>query len=141
MLRLVLDTDVMAAALESDTGASREVLVAVLRGEVPLLLSTALMLEYESVLTRAETMARSGLSTGDILKVLDELARLCTPVAFDYRWRPVARDADDDFVVETAINGMADVIASFNIRDMARGAADFGIPVERPAIVLRRMRQ
>lgn len=135
-----MDTDVMVAALDSDGGASRQVLLGVLRGEAQLLLSTALLLEYEAVLTRAEVLAHSGLSASDVLKVLDELARLCTPVAFDYRWRPVARDDDDDFVVETAINGVADVIASFNIRDMTAGAASFGIPVERPAFVLRRMR-
>jgi len=141
MLRLVMDTDVMVAALESDTGASREVLVGVLRGDAQFLLSTALMLEYEAVLTRADTLARSGLSTDDVLKILDELARLCTPVAFDYQWRPLARDANDDFVVETAINGMAGVIASFNVRDMVAGAGSFGIAVERPALVLRRIRK
>jgi len=141
MIRLVIDTDVMVAALESDSGASRQILESVLRGEVHLLLSTALMLEYEAVLTRTETMARSRLSEADVRQILDEVARLCTPIVFDYRWRPVAEDADDDFVLETAINGAAEVVASFNIRDMARGAADFGIAVERPAQVLRRIRQ
>jgi len=34
-----------------------------------------------------------------------------------------------------------DVIASFNIRDMATGAARFGIAVERPASVLRRIKR
>lgn len=141
MFRLVIDTDVMVAALESEAGASRRVLEAVLRGEVHLLLSTALMVEYEAVLTRPETLARSGLSASDTWKILDELARICRPVVFDYRWRPLAADVDDDFVVETAINGAAEVIASFNIRDMTAGAAMFGIAVERPAVILRRMRR
>ncbi len=48
--------------------------------------------------------------------------------------------ADDNLVLETAINGNADVIASFNIGDMAAGAARFGIAVERPASVLKRIR-
>jgi len=141
MLRVVIDTDVMVAALESSTGASRQVLLRALNGEMHLLLSTTLMLEYEAVLTRSEVLRRSGLSSVDVMTVLDELARICTPVAFDYRWRPVAGDEDDDFVIETAINGTADVITSFNARDMERGAARFGIPVERPALVLRRMGQ
>lgn len=139
MLRAVIDTDVMVAALESSTGASRQILLHALRGEMHLLLSTSLMLEYEAVLTRAETLKRSGLSSSDILAVLDELARICVPVAFDYRWRPVAADEDDDFVIETAINGAADVIVSFNARDMRQGAARFGIPVERPGLVMRRV--
>lgn len=141
MIRLVIDTDVMAAALESATGASRRVLVHVLQGEIELLLSTALMLEYEAVLTRPEVLQRSGLAVAEILAILDELALLCVPVAFDYRWRPVAADQDDDFVVETAINGAADIIASFNVRDMAEGAARFGITIERPAEISRRFRR
>ena len=71
--------------------------------------------------------------------MLDELAGLCVPVTFDYRWRPQARDPDDDLVLETAINGAADVIASFNVADMHAGAQRFGIAVERPAAVLERM--
>lgn len=116
-------------------------IIDVLDGRVILLLSTGLMLEYEDVLTRPETLARSKLTGADILDVVDELARLCKPVAFDYRWRPAARDADDDMVLETAINGSADVVASFNTRDMIVGAQTFGIAVERPAAVLRRIRR
>jgi putative PIN family toxin of toxin-antitoxin system len=141
ILRIVIDTDVMVAAFESAYGASRQLVVDVLDGRAILLLSTSLMLEYEDVLTRPETLARSKLTVAEVLEVLDELARLCTPVAFDYRWRPAARDADDDLVLETAINGSADVIASFNTRDMITGAQTFGIPVERPAVVLRRIRR
>ena len=131
----------MVAALESVAGASRQILLHALRSEMHLLLSTSLMLEYEAVLTRSEMLKRSGLSTADVIAVLDELARICVPVAFDYRWRPVASDDDDDFVIETAINGGAEVIASFNARDMKRGAARFGIAVERPALVMRRIRR
>ncbi len=43
-------------------------------------------------------------------------------------------------MLETAVNGGADVIATFNLADLRDGAARFGIPVERPADVLRRMR-
>ena len=139
MLRVVIDTDVMVAAFESATGASRRLVSDVLDDRVTLLLSTSLMLEYEDVLTRPETLARSNLTAGEVLEVLDELARLCTPVGFDYRWRPAARDADDDLVLETAINGLADVIATFNAKDMAAGAKMFGILVERPVVVIRRI--
>ena len=59
---------------------------------------------------------------------------------FFCRWRPVAADPDDDMVVETAINGGADLIATFNIADMRVGAEGFGIAAVRPAAVLRRLR-
>lgn len=139
VLRVVLDTDVMVAGLSSATGASRGLLLAALDGEVRLLLSTPLLLEYEAVLTRPAVLAMAGVSAEEVLAVLDELAGLCVPVAFDYRWRPQARDPDDDLVLETAINGGGDVIASFNVTDMQAGARRFGVAVERPGAVLRRI--
>lgn len=140
MLRIVIDTDVMVAAVDSARGAARQLLLDVLDGKVTLLLSVSLMLEYEAVLTRPAILQRSGLTHAEVIDVLDGVAAGCSPVAFDYRWRPLAEDVDDDLVVETAINGSADVIASFNVSDMRAGAATFGIPVERPAQVLRRIR-
>ncbi len=140
MLQIVLDTDVLVAAFDSPTGASRQLILAVLDGAVRLLLSTGLLLEYEAVLTRPTVLRMIGIDREAVLALLDELAGLCVPVVLDYRWRPVAADPDDDMVIETAINGGADVIATFNIGDMHGGAERFGIRVERPATVLRRIR-
>ena len=140
MLKIVVDTDVMVAAFESATGASRRLVLDIFDGKAVLLLSTSRLLEYEAVLTRRENLARSRLSSEAVIEVLDDLVRGCGAVVFDYRWRPMARDADDDLVLETAINGGADVITTFNIADMVESAARFGIPVERPALVLRRLR-
>ncbi len=140
MLRLVLDTDVLVAAFDSPTGASRQLVLDVLDGNGCLLMSTGLLLEYEAVLTRPAVLRMIGVDSAAVLSVLDELAGLCVPVALDYRWRPVAEDPNDDMVIETAINGGADVIATFNIGDMRAGAERFGVAVERPASVLRRLR-
>jgi len=136
-LRVVLDTDVMVAGFASATGASRRLLLAVLDGEVRMLLSTPLLVEYEAVLTRPAMLAMAGVSAREVVAVLDELAALCVPVAFDYRWRPQARDPDDDLVLETAINGGGEVVASFNTSDMQAGAQRFGIAVERPGVMRR----
>jgi putative PIN family toxin of toxin-antitoxin system len=136
---LVIDTDVIVAAFDSPSGASRRLLMDVLDRKVELLLSTGLMLEYEAVLLRPRVLGMIGLGTEEVLAVLDELAGLCVPVAFDYRWRPEARDPDDDIVLETAINGFAEAIATFNTADMAAAARRFGIAVERPAAILRRI--
>jgi len=130
----------MVAAFDSPTGASRQLLLDVLDGKATLLLSVSLLLEYEGVLTRPSVLKMIGVDTDEVLGVLDELVGICVPVVFDYRWRPAARDPDDDLVLETAINGQADVIATFNLADMAGGAARFGIAVERPGAVLRRIR-
>ena len=139
MLRLVLDTDVVFAAFHSPVGASHRLLLEILDGKALLLLSATLMVEYEAVLTRPGNLKKFGIGVADVLSVLDEIAGLCVPVAFDYRWRPGAADPDDDLVLETAINGAANAIASFNLADMRAGAAAFGITVERPVDILRRI--
>ncbi len=139
MLRLVLDTDVVVAAFDSPTGASRRVLLAVLEQRASLLMSSALFLEYEAVLTRPTVLEMIGADTQSVLAVLDELAMLCVPVSRNYQWRPVAADPDDDMVVETAINGAADAIITFNLKHIRAGAERFGIGAIRPATALRRL--
>ena len=139
MMRLVLDTDVLYAGIRSAEGASRQLLLAFLDRRAELLLSTSLLVEYEAVLTRTAFLDETGLQAATVLAILDDLAGLCVPVAFDYRWRPAARDANDDLVLETAINGGADAIATFNLADLADGAARFGILAARPAALLKRL--
>ena len=130
----------MVAALQSSSGASRALLLAALTRTIVPVVSTPLMLEYEAVLTRPEILARADVDATDVAAILDEFASVCLPVTLDFRWRPVAADPDDDLVIETAVNGMAACIATFNIRDMIVGAARFGIAVERPGRTLRRIR-
>lgn len=138
--KVVLDTDVMVAAFQSAAGASRQLLLDALDHRYELLLSVPLILEYEAVLTRPLHLADAGVEERDVVDVLDEIVGLCIPVVFDYRWRPSGADRDDELVVETAINGQADMIATFNTRHMQNACRQFGIVAERPALCLRRIR-
>jgi predicted nucleic acid-binding protein len=56
----VLDTTVLVAALRSDAGASRKLVMAALDRRLVLLLSVPLMIEYEAVLSRPEHLHASG---------------------------------------------------------------------------------
>jgi putative PIN family toxin of toxin-antitoxin system len=133
----VLDTDVMVAALRSDRGASRQLLLAALNRQFKLLLSVPLMLEYEAVLTRAQHLAASRLSTTEVGRVLDDLAAVARPVRLAFRWRPRLPDPDDDMVLETAINGGASAIVTFNQRDFADAGQEFNCAVIPPAAALQ----
>ncbi|MER9560026.1 PIN domain-containing protein [Mesorhizobium sp. M0323] len=53
-MRLLLDTATMVAAIRSDAGASRQLLVAALERRLTLIASVTLMIEYEAVMTRPE---------------------------------------------------------------------------------------
>jgi putative PIN family toxin of toxin-antitoxin system len=136
----VLDTDVMVAALRSDRGASRQLLLAALDRQFELLLSVPLILEYEAVLTRPEHLAACGLSAAEVGRVLDELAAVARPVRLTFRWRPRLSDPDDDMVLETAINGGASTIVTFNQRDFVSGTIGFNCAVIPPATALQQIR-
>ncbi len=139
-MRVALDTDVVTSALISPDGASRQLLLDALDGKFSLLLSTALLLEYEAVLCRPQHLARARATPTEIGEILDALAGICVPVTFDYRWRPTGAHADDELVIETAINGHADALITFNLRDMQRAAEIFGFEALRPGPFLRRVR-
>ena len=138
-IRVLLDTSVVRAGFTSNAGASRRLLHAALTGKVTAIASTALMLEYEDVLLRPETLARAGVSAQDALGFLNGLCAVSRPVTVRVRWRPQSSDSGDDLVIDAAVNGLADAIATFNLRHLQAPAARFGIAAELPADILRRI--
>jgi predicted nucleic acid-binding protein len=50
-----------------------------------------------------------------------ELAALIEPVEVHFQWRPQSRDPNDEMVLEAAINGQADALVNYNIKDFRRG--------------------
>jgi putative PIN family toxin of toxin-antitoxin system len=137
----VLDTDVLVAALRSGKGASRQLLLGALDQRFELLLSVPLILEYETVLTRSEHLAACGLSVVEIGRVLDDLTSVARPVSLSFRWRPRLPDPNDDMVLETAVNGNADAIVTFNQRDFEETSLAFDCAVILPRDALERMRR
>jgi putative PIN family toxin of toxin-antitoxin system len=139
-MRLVLDTATMVAAVRSDRGASRLLLRAALeeRG-FRILVSVPLLIEYEAVLTRPEHLRVARLTTGDVGKLLDAVVAVAERVELSFLWRPVLPDADDDMVLETAINGRADCIVTFNRRDFELAERRFGIAVLSPGDAVSRL--
>jgi len=130
----------MVAALRSDKGASRQLLLAALDRKFDLLVSVPLIIEYEAVLTRPEHLAASGLSSAEVGRVLDDVASVARPVRLAFRWRPQLPDPDDDMVLETAVNGSAHAIVTFNQRDFLPAAKKFECNVILPATAIEKMR-
>ena len=138
-MRLVLDTDVMVAALRSPTGASRWLLKAALGNRIATVVSVPLILEYEAVLTRPEHLAFSKLTETEVIEIIDAIATVSIHARLSFRWRPLLSDANDDMVLETAINGGAGLLVTFNIRDFGSVGESFGcravLPREAKALV------
>ncbi len=136
-MRLVFDTNVIVAALRSDRGASRQLLLAALDRRIILLASVPLMLEYEAVLTRPEQLEMTGLTGEETNAVLDGLAGVIEPVPLRFLWRPRLKEAADEMVLETAVNGRANVLVTFNVRHFQAEARIFGLRVEPPPKIWR----
>jgi putative PIN family toxin of toxin-antitoxin system len=139
-MRVVLDTDVVVAALRSDRGASRQLLFGVVSGRLTLLLSVPLILEYEAVLMRPEHLAAAEMTKAEVTTVLDGLVALAEPVRLSFRWRPTLPDPQDDMVLETAVNGSANWLVTFNQRHFAKGAKSFEVEVVAPGAAIERLR-
>lgn len=105
-----------------------------------MLVSVPLFMEYEAVLTRPEHLLAFGLSAEAVTGFLDYLAGVIEPVKLHYLWRPQLVDVADETVLETAINGRADCIVTFNAAHF-RPAAKFKVDVIPPAELLRRIKK
>ncbi len=131
-MKVVLDTDVLVAGFRSSRGASRQLLLSALDRKFEMLVSVPLMVEYEAVLTRLEHLNETGLSAMEVNEILDAYAKVAVPVPLRFLWRPRLKDPADEMVLETAVNGSADWLVTFNERHLAAAAREFGLRVLRP---------
>ncbi len=138
MIRAVLDTNVLVAARRSRSGASNALLRNVDRSTFAMLASVPLFLEYEAVLSRPAHGLETETDRTAVVGFLNYLAGVVEPVRLHYLWRPQLGDVADEMVLETAINGRVDCIATFNTRHFGP-AARFGIEIVTPAELLRRI--
>jgi putative PIN family toxin of toxin-antitoxin system len=140
MQRVVLDTDIVVAALRSAEGGSNAVLRLAAQGRLVPLVTPALFLEYEAVLKRPEQRLAHGFGLAQIDRFLAALASASEPVEVSFQWRPQLADANDEMVLEAAVNGRADALVTHNVRDFAKGAERFGLRVLRPGELLKELR-
>jgi putative PIN family toxin of toxin-antitoxin system len=139
-MRVVLDTNVLIAGLRSKSGPSRIWLKAALKREVQTIASVPLFLEYEAVLKRPEHLLATGLLKAELVdEFLAGFAGVVTPVEASYLWRPQLTDPADEMVLEAAVNGRADWIVTYNVRDFAVATRRFKINVGGPGAVWSRL--
>ena len=127
--RVVLDTNVLVAALRSRRGAAFRLLTLVGRGHFEIAVSVPLVLEYEAVAKRHARVAR--LTAGEIDDVLDYLVSVADRRPIFFLWRPYLKDPNDDLVLELAVEAECQWIVTYNQRDFA-GAARFGVRIVTP---------
>jgi len=139
-MRIVLDTSVVVSGLRTRLGAGNAILREVAQLRLVPLASPPLFLEYEDVLKRPEHRLVHGLSLEAIDEFLAEFAALIEPAEVHFHWRPQTPDPNDEMVLETAINGRANAVVTYNVADFAAAAKRFKISVLRPADLLKKVR-
>ena len=90
-------------------------------------------------MTRVERLSVSDLSKANVGALLDAVAAVAELVRLADLWRPTLPDVDDDMVLEAAVNGLADGMVTFNPRDFASAAKQFGIEIMSSAEAVKRL--
>lgn len=80
----------------------------------------------------------AGLTLQEVDTFIDTVLSIAEPIRPYFLWRPQLRDPSDEFVLEAAINGQADALVTFNLRDFGRIPAQFGIEILTPSEAFRR---
>ena len=130
MKTVVVDTNVLVAALRSRNGASYKLLSMIGTGDFNTVVSVPLVLEYEYAVAKA--VAEMGDSTGTLSMLswtrLAGSANIRTSFSFGGRFVP---DSNDDMILEVAVASSADGIVTFNKRDFGY-AIRFGLSIWTP---------
>ena len=119
MIPVVIDTNVVLAALGSGGGPSREVIRRALNGRYLPLFGTALWLEYEDVMNRP--IGRTSTSADERREILAALAQCGQWITIYFGWRPNLGDEGDNHLTELAVAGNAEAIVTHNIKDLSHG--------------------
>jgi putative PIN family toxin of toxin-antitoxin system len=136
-LRIVIDTSVFISSLIGPRGPSRALIRRCLLGDYRPLMGNALFSEYESVINRQNVLNQCPLTETEIVELLAAFLSVCEWTNVYYLWRPNLRDAADNHILELAIAGNANLIATNNVRDFRNTELIFpGLLIMTPEQVL-----
>lgn len=134
--QVVIDTNVLVAALRSNQGASFRLLALVGKGKFDISLSVPLVLEYEQAAKQSMWPGKPAWKY--IADIIDYLCLEGKQRRIHFLWRPREKDPKDDMVLEVAVAGACDCIITFNRKDFA-DAKSFGLELLTPSEFLKRI--
>ena len=124
--QIIIDRNVIIAALRSSRGASHRLLRLIDSGKFEINISVPLVLEYEDA--GKKIAEEIGLDHEDIEDVVDYICKVAKHHKVYYLWRPFLRDPKDDMVLELAVSGGCEIIVTYNVKDF-EGVEEFGLQV------------
>ena len=138
MYKIVIDTNVLLSALFSNKGKSYtliELLTAkALEDTKYNVMSVPLALEFEEVLLRPKNRQKYDYFTQEEVRlIISDIVSISHQTKLHFLWRPFLKDSFDDKVLETAVNGEARAIITYNTKDFAGVKKYFDIDILTPA--------
>lgn len=133
-MKIVLDTNIVVAALMSRNGIANALLVKLFESDQKVnVVSNPLILEMEAVLKREDNRKQcGGLEESAIEAFIDDLCLISHHQKINFLWRPFLHDIQDDMVLEAAFNAGAEIIVTYNLKDFNGVEKYFGIRVMTP---------
>lgn len=130
MVKIVLDTNVLVSAVLNPEGSPAKVVDMLADGSLQLIVSPAIMAEYEDVLARK----KFGLSASTALTIIKNLRRLAIEVVPSEQLR-VCSDPTDDKFLECAVAAGAAYVVTGNLKHFPKLFA--GVRAIPPSVFLR----
>lgn len=108
-----------------------------------MVLSTAVLFEYQEVLSRPANLRQFNLKKAQIESFLAFVSYIARPVAIHFTFKPNLRDETDNKFVELAVNGQAEYLITSNIADFKNKAElkQTTLKIVTPAEFLKTWRQ
>ena len=126
LTKIVVDTNIFVNALIGQKeSASRELLRQCLQGKYQPLMGNALFAEHQEVVNRDNTIAVCPLTSIERTNLLAAFMSVCQWVRVYYLWRPNLPDEADNHLIELAVAGNAQIIATRNVKDFKRSQLRF----------------
>lgn len=138
MYRIVIDTNVLLSALFSNRGKSFKLIellsTKAIEGKKYNIVSVPLALEFEEVLLRPKNREKYDYFTHEEIRlIVSDIVTISYRTKLHFLWRPFLRDSFDDKVLETAVNGQAKAIITYNTKDFVGVKKYFDIDILTPA--------
>ena len=135
---IVIDTNVILSALQSNKGKSFELISKITEDVFNFAISVPLILEYEAVLKRK--LDRTIYTDSDIEDFINYLCTVGIKTKLFYLWRPYLKDPFDDHVLEVTIQSNARTILTYNKKDF-KEAENLGLKILTPKEFLEKLQE
>ena len=135
---IVVDTNVLIGALiGKQYSANRKLIELCLLKQFQPLINDTLFCEYEDVFSRPEIIAQSPYSIPESQELFSAFLLVCQWTKIYYSWRPNLVDENDNYLIELAVAGNAEIIVTNNTKDFQQSELKFPqIKIEEPKEVI-----